>query len=101
MKQLRTLTELLNYAREVGPMTISVACADDAEVLEAVDGARKEGVAKAFLVGDVDKIKAEAAKVGVDVANFELVDEKGGELEASLKAVELVSGGKAQILMKG
>lgn len=101
MKQLRTLTELLNYAREVGPMTISVACADDTEVLEAVDGARKEGVAKAFLVGDVDKIKAEAAKVGVDVANFEVIDEKGGELEASLKAVELVSGGKAEILMKG
>lgn len=101
MKQLRTLTELLNYAREVGPMTISVACADDAEVLEAVDAARKEGVAKAFLVGDGDKIKSAASAIGVDVSNFEVVDEKGGEAEASLKAVELVSSGKAQILMKG
>ncbi len=101
MKQLRTLTELLSYAREVGPMTISVACADDAEVLEAVDGARKEGVAKAFLVGDADKIQAKASAVGVDLANFEVVDEKGGELAASLVAVELVSSGKAQILMKG
>ena len=101
MKQLRTLTELLNYAREVGPMTISVACAEDAEVLEAVDAARKEGVSKAFLVGDADKIKKMAESVGVDVANFEVVDDKGGEASASLKAVELVSTGKAEILMKG
>ena len=37
MKQLRSLTELLQYAQEVGPLTISVACAEDAEVLEAVE----------------------------------------------------------------
>jgi phosphate butyryltransferase len=101
MKQLRTLTELLNHAREIGPMTISVACADDAEVLEAVNEAKKKGIANAYLVGDLDKIKAEAANAGVDIANFDVIDEKGGELAASLKAVELVSGGKADILMKG
>jgi phosphate butyryltransferase len=82
-------------------MTISVACAADAEVLEAVEGARKEGVAKAFLVGDADKIKEVAQKVGVDLGNFDVVDEKGGEAAASLRAVELVSSGKAHILMKG
>lgn len=101
MKQLRSLTELLDYAREVGPMTISVACAEDAEVLEAVEAARKEGVSKAYLAGDADKIKKAAESVGVDVSNFEIVDDKGGEASASLKAVELVSSGKADILMKG
>ena len=101
MKQLRTLTELLEYARGVGPMTISVACAEDAEVLEAVEEARKGGVAKAILVGDEEQIKKAAAGIGVDTANYEIVDEKGGEAAASLKAVELVSSGRAQILMKG
>jgi phosphate butyryltransferase len=101
MKQLRTLTEVLEHARTVGPMKISVACAADAEVLEAVEGARKEGVADALLVGDSGKI-AEAAKAsGVDLGNFEVVDEKGGEAAAALKAVELVSSGQAHILMKG
>jgi phosphate butyryltransferase len=101
MRQLRSLTELLNYAREVGPMTISVACAEDAEVLEAVDKARKEGVAKAFLVGDADRISAVASSISVDPRNFEIIDVKSGEAEASLAAVDVVSSGKADILMKG
>ncbi len=101
MKQLRTLTELMTYAREVGPMTISVACAEDAEVLEAVEAARKEGVAKAFLVGDADKIKSVADGLGIDLRHFDVVDDKNGEAAASLKAVELVSSGQAHILMKG
>ncbi|MDR3254455.1 MAG: phosphate butyryltransferase [Synergistaceae bacterium] len=101
MRQLRSLTELLNYARDVGPMTVSVACAEDAEVLEAVDKARKEGVAKAFLVGDADRIASTAASISVDTRNFEIIDEKKGEAEASLKAVEVVSSGKADVLMKG
>ncbi|MDR1885487.1 MAG: phosphate butyryltransferase [Synergistaceae bacterium] len=101
MKQLRTLTELLNYAREVGPMKISVACAEDAEVLEAVEEARKEGVAQATLVGDSERIKQLAASLSIDAGRFEIVDEKGGEAPASLKAVEIVSSGRADILMKG
>lgn len=101
MKQLRTLTELLSYAREVGPMTISVACAEDAEVLEAVEEARKESIVKAFLVGDADKIQQIASGLGIDLRHFDVIDEKGGEAAASLKAVELVSSGKAQVLMKG
>jgi phosphate butyryltransferase len=101
MKQLRSLTELLSYARDVGPLTVSVACAEDAEVLEAVDQARKEGVAKGLLVGDADKIAKTASSVGVDLRHFEVVDQKGGESEASMKAVELVSSGKADVLMKG
>jgi phosphate butyryltransferase len=92
---------MLEHARAVGPMSISVACAADADVLEAVEAARKKGVATAFLVGNADKIASVAKDAGVDPANYEIVDEKGGEAEAALRAVELVSSGKAQILMKG
>jgi phosphate butyryltransferase len=101
MKQLRSLTELLSYAHDVGPMTISVACAEDAEVLEAVDAARKQGIAKSFLVGDAGNIEKAASSCGVDLHGYEIIDEKGGEEAASLKAVEIVSSGKAEILMKG
>ena len=101
MEQIRTLGALLEYAKEVGPKKISVACAEDAEVMEAVENARKAGVAEAFLVGNADKIKEVADKLGIDLANYEVIDEKGGEAAAALKAVELVSGGQAQIVMKG
>jgi len=87
MEQIRTLDALLEYAKEVGPKKISVACAEDAEVMEAVENARKAGVAEAFLVGNTDKIKEVADKLGIDLANYEVIDEKGGEAAAALKAV--------------
>lgn len=101
MDQLRSLTELLEYSKKIGPMTISVACAEDAEVLEAVEEARKAGVAKAFLVGDIDKIREAAAPLKIELGKYEIVNEKGGEAAASMKAVEVVSSGQAKILMKG
>lgn len=101
MEQIRTLDALLDYARSVGPMKISVACAEDAEVMQAVESAREAGIADAFLVGNADKIKEVTDGLGIDISKYEVVDEKGGEAAAALKAVELVSSGKAQIVMKG
>lgn len=101
MEQLKSLTDLLEHAKKVGPKTISVACAEDAEVLEAVEEARKAGVAKAILVGDIDKIREVAAPLKVELGRYEIINEKGGEAVASMKAVELVSSGQAKILMKG
>jgi phosphate butyryltransferase len=91
MEQIRTLGALLEYAKEVGPKKISVACAEDAEVMEAVENARKAGVAEAFLVGNADKIKEVADKLGIDLANYEIVDEKGGEAAAALRTGKTLS----------
>lgn len=101
MKQIRSLTELMEYAREIGPRKISVALAEDPEVMEAVEDARKNGIATAILVGNAVKIADVAAKLGVDLANYKVVDERGDENAVALKAVELVSSGSADILMKG
>lgn len=101
MEQIRTLKLLLDHAKSVGPKTMSVACAEDSVVMEAVENARKEGVIKGILVGNAEKIKAVTDKMGIDLGNYEVVDEKGGPAKAALKAVELVSSGKASILMKG
>jgi len=101
MEQIRTLGALVDYAKQVGPKKISVACAEDDEVMEAVENARKAGIAEAFLVGNPDKISAVAEKLGIDTANYEVIEERGGEAAAALRAVEIVSGGQAQIVMKG
>lgn len=101
MEQIRTLTAMLDHAKKVGPLTISVAVAEDVDVLEAVESARKEGVANAVLVGNADKIKTEAEKAHVDLSHYKVVDERGGDAAASLKAVEIVTSGEAQVLMKG
>jgi len=101
LKQLRSLTELLSYARQVGPKRVSVALAEDSEVLEAVDHARKEGIADCILVGNTDKMKSIAEEIGVDLSKFQLEDVRGSEESVALTAVEIVSSGKADILMKG
>ncbi|MDD4365831.1 MAG: phosphate acyltransferase, partial [Synergistales bacterium] len=78
MEQIRSLNQLLDYAKSVGPRTVAVAAAEDAEVLEAVENARSRGIAKAVLVGDAGKIAEAAKPLGIDLANYDVVDVKGG-----------------------
>ncbi len=92
--------DLLSYARTRGPKTIAVACAQDDDVLKAVEAARKQKIAEAILVGDAAKIKEKAQLVDVDLNNYQVID-IADLAEASLKAVELVSSGKAHMVMKG
>lgn len=97
---IRSFQEVMQIARRKGPKTIAVACAQDEDVLLAVNNAYQEGIAKAILVGDQEQIEALAKGLKIDLKPFEIIDVKGLE-EASLKAVELVSSGRAHMVMKG
>ncbi|WP_099190333.1 phosphate butyryltransferase [Tepidibacter mesophilus] len=97
---MRDFQEVIKFAKERGPKTISVACSQDKEVLMAVEMARKEGIANAILVGDMEKTKEIAQEINIDLNNYELIEEADLAL-ASRKAVELVSSGKAHMVMKG
>ncbi|MBK5252540.1 MAG: phosphate butyryltransferase [Peptostreptococcaceae bacterium] len=97
---IRSFDEVLKIAAERGPKTIAVACAEDAEVLMAVEAARQKGIAKAILVGNKEKIESICIDKKIPIENYEVIDMKD-MAEASLKAVVLVSSGKADILMKG
>lgn len=97
---MRSFNDVIKYAKERGPKTISVACSQDKEVLIAVDMARKEGIANAILVGDIEETKHIASELNIDLDGYELIDEKD-LAQASLKAVSLVSEGKADMVMKG
>ena len=92
--------DVIRYAKERGPKTISVACSQDKEVLIAVDMAKKEGIANAILVGDIEKTNTIANELNIDLSGYDLIDEKD-LTQASLKAVSLVSEGKADMVMKG
>ncbi|MFZ5967498.1 MAG: phosphate butyryltransferase [Bacillota bacterium] len=97
---IKSFDDILRIAKERGPKTISVAVAQDLEVLLAVNEAKKRGIADAILVGDKEKIEEIAAKNLIDVSLYEVIDIKD-MTEASRKAVELVSSGKAHMVMKG
>lgn len=97
---IKNMEEILKFAKERGPKTIAVAVAADLEVLLAVGKAQKLGIAEAILVGDKEKIEEIASTNDIDISMHKIIDEKDVK-EASLKAVELVSSGKAHIVMKG
>ena len=91
---------LISKVMECGQKTVSVAVAQDSAVLEAVRAAKDRGIANAVLVGDEEKIKAVAAKDGIDISDFEIIHEPD-EWTAALTAVKLAHDGKVDMYMKG
>lgn len=96
----KSLKDLLELAKQRGPKKISVAMAQDHEVLSAVKHATEMGIADPILVGDKEKIIEISKEINFDLSNIEIIDEKDGTLGCRI-ATELVSSGKAHVLMKG
>ncbi|CCC57901.1 MULTISPECIES: phosphate butyryltransferase [Caloramator] len=97
---IRNFDELLDAVRGRKKMKLSVAAANDVEVLLAVENARSLGLIDAVLVGDAEDIKKIADENNIDLSNYEIVDVKN-LVESARVAVSLVSQGKADFLMKG
>lgn len=98
---LKTYTEIYEVvSRLEHKKTISVAMADDENVLSALKNATEKNIANAVLVGDARKITAIAERVGYPLDKTAIVAADSPE-EAAFRAVELVRQGRAEILMKG
>ncbi len=97
---IKNFDELLEIAVTKGPKKVAVACAQDDDVLKAIKEAHTKGIIKGILVGDVPKIEAIAKEISLELTDFEMIHIED-MAAASLKAVELVSTGKADLVMKG
>lgn len=95
---LKNFDEVLEKVCSIEPFTVSVAAAEDRELLEAVKKASDMGFVRPVLVGDADKIGAICKDIGLqplDILNAE------GEAAAVAEAVRSVKEGGSQVLMKG
>ncbi|HWR08656.1 phosphate butyryltransferase [Sporomusa sp.] len=99
-KLLRNFDDILDAVKNKSPKRVAVAAAQDDAVLEAVQGAHKQKLADFTLVGDIDKIKATADKLGVTLNDVQMIHEPD-DRKAAYRAVALVSSGEADVLMKG
>ena len=97
---INSFDEIIAKVKSKRMRKLSVAVAQDEPVLEAVKEAKENGIADAILVGDKEEIEKIAKTIDMDLSDFEIVDVKDVH-EAALKAVEIVSSGKADMLMKG
>jgi len=72
----------------------------DSHTIEAASLATDMGFVKVTLVGDPELIAKVCQECSIDMAKFEIVEEKD-ELKAVAKAVQMVHDGEGDVLMKG
>ncbi|MBU5590822.1 phosphate butyryltransferase [Clostridium sp. MSJ-4] len=97
---IRTLNELVHITKDRKVKTLSVAVAQDKEVLAAVSEAVKLGIINAILVGDKEKIESISTENNISIENIHIINEKDNK-EAAKRAVEEVATGRAHFIMKG
>lgn len=99
-KMKQGFDDIVAKVKECGKKTVAVSVAQDEAVLEAVQEAKKRGIADAILVGDEGKIREIAASIHMDLSGYEIIHEPD-MIQASLTAVKLAHDGKADMYMKG
>lgn len=101
---MTTLDALVEQAAVTSTSRIvSVACAADEEVLEAVEMAMMRGIASFILFDDEDRIRELIFERFPEMADHPAIQIRHTEsmLEAAEKSVRAVSSGEAHVLMKG
>jgi phosphate acetyltransferase len=91
---------LVERARKHPAMATAVAHPCDAVSLESAVEAARLGLLTPILVGPAVRLTDVAARAGLDISAFDIVDSTHSHDSAG-KAVELVKAGRAEALMKG
>lgn len=97
---IKNLQDMLTKLKGNDKVILSVAAAEDKEVLIAIKDAVEKEIIKPILVGQADKIKAISKEIGFSLEGIEIINAESIEESAKI-AVELVSSKKADFVMKG
>ena len=95
----KSFDDLLKKLEVCKKKVIAVAAAQDEAVLEAVAGAKRQGIADAILFGSKKEIEQAALHVDIDLNDFEIRDIED-KVEAAYAAVKAVHDKEADMYMK-
>lgn len=95
-----TFAEVIAMAKKKGPLPVVCAEAHDPAALSALMQAEEEGIATPVLVGDPGKIRPAIEELGKKFRSASIVDSPDEKTSVE-RAVELIRGGEAKILLKG
>ncbi len=87
-------------ARSAGSGRVAVAWPHDEEAVGSILAAARQGLAVPVLVGDRSRIEDAVARTGESIGDAQVVAAHSPE-EAARRAVALVRGGDADVVMKG
>lgn len=96
---LKSVADLAKLAKKVNRKKMAVVFAHDDHVIEAVQGAAKEGFVEPILIGNEESIKTLIKEHKLEKP-YQIINELDPS-KASLIAMNLVNEGKADIVMKG
>jgi phosphate butyryltransferase len=97
---LSKLDDLKELIRNKPVKKLALAVAQDHQSLGAVINAAGEGIIEPVLVGDESEIRVVAEANNLNLAGIEIVHEEDPVLTTD-RAVQMVSSGEADVLMKG
>ncbi len=97
---IKTFTELEQAAKSRPSRRLALAMAEEADALKAVISAAKQNIVEPILVGDESAVRNIAEREELDISPYRIVDVEGEE-QCAERAVALVRGGEAEVLMKG
>ena len=100
MSQIRSLDQLVQNLKDQPSRRVAVAAGHDPNTIQAAARAAAEGIAEVTLVGDGARIAELCAELKLDASVLTVIDEPD-VLAAGARAVALVRGGEADVLMKG
>ena len=98
--EIKKLTDLIVELKNRPAKRLVAVNAIDEHTMDAINEAVEHGIVQATLTGDPEKIKNTCNILGIDVSKF-TIEPAFSEDEAARKGVELVTSGKADIMMKG
>lgn len=97
---IKRLNEILDTLKGEEKIILSVAAAEDKEVLQAIKDAVEKDIIEPILIGDENKIKLLSGHIGFNLSGIKIINSNSIE-ESAKTAVELVSTKKADFVMKG
>ncbi|NLX28914.1 MAG: phosphate butyryltransferase [Bacteroidales bacterium] len=98
--EIRHLEEIITTVQGRIPRRLVAVNAVDDHTLEAVNAAVDRGIVRAILTGDRGQIETTCASLGIDPEKF-TIEDVAGEEGAARRGVELITEGKADLMMKG
>jgi phosphate butyryltransferase len=99
--EFKSLSDFLPYCKENLPqMKLGVIKGEDSHTLEAVVKAQNEGVIKAIITGDENKIRETLKILNADPDDY-IIKNTSSDEEAIQLAIDLVHAGEVDFLMKG
>ena len=98
---IKAVSDLVLVAGRLRPKTVIVAGGDREDDLRLVESARDHGIVeRIILAGDEQAVRRAADRVGIDLADADIIP-TAGEEETAARTVECVKAGGADLILKG